>query len=97
MLVFPERGRYPCRQTYILAPPTGYLLKKKVSFFFTSTSTMPQLLLGFCFLWLGTLSGQIPNPFFPQLGQGIGVNALAAKGDTLFVAGDFQVLGTTNR
>lgn len=58
---------------------------------------MQQLLLGFCFLWLGTLSGQIPDPFFPQLGQGIGVNALAAKGDTLYVAGDYQVLGTTNR
>jgi hypothetical protein len=36
---------------------------------------------------------QLPDPFFPQLPQGTRVEALAASGDTLFVAGDFSMLG----
>jgi trimeric autotransporter adhesin len=48
---------------------------------------LPLLLLAF------HTQAQLPDPFFPQLPQGTRVEALAASGDTLFVAGDFSMLG----
>ncbi len=45
----------------------------------------------------GFALAQMPDPHFPQITQGTSVNALAASGDTLFVAGDFARLGTQIR
>lgn len=51
------------------------------------TALLPLLLLAF------HSQAQLPDPFFPQVPQGSRVEALVAIGDTLFVAGDFSMLG----